>query len=369
MKIFNSKIIENAIRLVDYWHRGQLRKGGIFDFWIHPIAVGMILAKAGVSDEVIAAGICHDLLEDTDCPESEIAQACSDEVLKMVKLVTVDKNISDWKAQSNASIELIKNSSDQVKLVFAADKIHNLQSLIELLPDYGLSFFEHLGKTPEDKLWLEDQRCLMLRQSLKHPLVDEYDRLVDEFVDLLEDLVEKEESSENNKSKILSPNPLSVSQFNYQPLTKKTLIINNNQAKNTEELLKLKAMQAKINALEQDLRIKLEKIKISKSTQSSNLKTKNSVIKKNKPRSKSRKKFAYLKKDEVKLLLPAILALIIDTGEVDSLLLQKHLNINFAVSFRVLKELKRLHIIKRVDAPKPRKVNILVAKQCLNELT
>ena len=367
MKDFASKIIENAIRLVDYWHRGQLRRDGIFNFWIHPISVGMILAKTGASDEVIAAGICHDLLEDTDCPESEISQACSDEVLKMVKLLTVDKNISDWKQQSNACIEVIKTSPDQVKLIFAADKIHNLQSLMEVLPDSGLSFFDQLGKTPEDKLWLEDQRCLMLRQSLKHPLIDEYDRLVDKFVDLLEDLVEKEESSIDNKSK--TPTPLSSNLVNPKTLVKKTVVANNDQLKNAKELTKLKAMQAKINSLEQNLRVKLEKIKIPKPIQSSELNPDDLAVKTPKPRSKIKTKFAYLKKDEVRLLLPAILSLIIKTGKVDSLLLRKHLNINFAVSFRILKELKRLHIIKRVDAPKPRKVNILVAKQCLNELT
>ena len=57
-------MIDLAIEVAIKAHQNQVRKGTDIPYITHPLAVGIILAKAGCSDEVIIAGILHDTLED-----------------------------------------------------------------------------------------------------------------------------------------------------------------------------------------------------------------------------------------------------------------------------------------------------------------
>src|SRR5438045_7386901 len=58
-------MIDLAIEVAARAHYGQVRKGTDIPYISHPYAVGMMLARAGCPEEVIAAGILHDTVEDT----------------------------------------------------------------------------------------------------------------------------------------------------------------------------------------------------------------------------------------------------------------------------------------------------------------
>ena len=63
-----TKLIKKAISFSTRVHeidQKQKRKGKDIAYIVHPLSVGLILAKAGASDEIIAAGILHDTLEDS----------------------------------------------------------------------------------------------------------------------------------------------------------------------------------------------------------------------------------------------------------------------------------------------------------------
>jgi (p)ppGpp synthase/HD superfamily hydrolase len=58
-------MIDLAIEVAVRAHQNQVRKGTDIPYITHPIAVGIILAKAGCPDEIVVAGILHDTVEDT----------------------------------------------------------------------------------------------------------------------------------------------------------------------------------------------------------------------------------------------------------------------------------------------------------------
>jgi (p)ppGpp synthase/HD superfamily hydrolase len=58
-------MINTAIEVALEAHKNQFRKGTKIPYVTHPLAVGIILAKAGFPDEVIAAGILHDTKTET----------------------------------------------------------------------------------------------------------------------------------------------------------------------------------------------------------------------------------------------------------------------------------------------------------------
>ena len=64
--------LERALRWAAQGHDGQVRKGSPVPYIEHPMAVAMILDRAGFPDEVVIAGLLHDLVEDTDVTRDDV---------------------------------------------------------------------------------------------------------------------------------------------------------------------------------------------------------------------------------------------------------------------------------------------------------
>src|ERR1019366_6852470 len=87
--------IKSAIQLSIQVHeldQKQKRKGKDIPYITHPLTVGIILARAGASEDVIIAGILHDTIEDS-IPEKKvsygmIAENFGENVAELVESVT-----------------------------------------------------------------------------------------------------------------------------------------------------------------------------------------------------------------------------------------------------------------------------------------
>ena len=80
-------LVEKAYYFGKKAHDGQFRKSGE-PYVQHPIEVAYILAGLHTSPSTIAAGLMHDVLEDTDMTKEEMANMFSPEVASIVDGVT-----------------------------------------------------------------------------------------------------------------------------------------------------------------------------------------------------------------------------------------------------------------------------------------
>ena len=78
-------LIDKALQIASIAHEGQYRKNTKIPYIAHPVAVGMILQKAGYSEEMVAAGILHDTVEDTDITMEDIEREFGLEVARIVE--------------------------------------------------------------------------------------------------------------------------------------------------------------------------------------------------------------------------------------------------------------------------------------------
>ena len=117
-------LIERAKAFVIKKHEGQYRRGGL-PYCTHPIAVAEMLEADGEAEEVVLAGLFHDLLEDTNATELEILQLGGEEVLRAVKLLTKQKGYT----MSEYMQGILENPI--AKAVKIADRTHNILSLKE----------------------------------------------------------------------------------------------------------------------------------------------------------------------------------------------------------------------------------------------
>lgn len=365
MSNYFSPLIENAIRLASYWHKGQMCKGGEFDYFTHLSAVASILARAGFDEEIIAAGFCHDILEDTHCPQKELENACGKIVSGIVEQVTEDKKIdrnNDWEKSKKAYIDQIAKASWQAKAIACADKIHSLQTLMAALEEYGLGYFDYYYRGPEKKLWFEDHLAMMLTDSWKHPLVNEYNDLVDNFVETLEELDAKGESEQLDLN-------LEKSDFDDPVIVNDSTQIHNPEIdlvlSDVKELLQRNLLTQK--TLIDFVKEQANQISLLTNRGENNSKQHYIHLSHKRIIPSPKKGSRYLQDEEFELLLPAVISLGMLKGSLTSAMIQKHLKVNFTIAYRILKELKRLHVIARVDSSKPREVDKKKAQKLLAE--
>lgn len=137
-------MIKNAYQFAKDAHKGQPRKSGI-PYISHPLCVAKILADDKMQGNIVAAGLLHDVAEDTDYTLDDIANKTNILVSNYVDAVTQIKNTAETnESKEDADDEtfnklLAMTSSGKRKMEYAlyikaADRIHNL-STISCFPD------------------------------------------------------------------------------------------------------------------------------------------------------------------------------------------------------------------------------------------
>lgn len=129
----NLNLIKKAYNVAKEKHEGQFRKSG--DPYIqHPVEVAYILATLHAGPDTIAAGLLHDVLEDTDMSKEEMAAAFNKDVAEIVDGVT---KISKLKymtkekalAHNHEKLLLAMAKDIRVILVKIADRLHNMRTI------------------------------------------------------------------------------------------------------------------------------------------------------------------------------------------------------------------------------------------------
>ena len=129
----NQDLIVKAFKLAYEAHNGQLRASGE-PYIIHPIAVADLLKEIGASSSVIAAGLLHDVVEDTGIALSEIEVNFGLEVKVLVEGVTKlggihFNNRTEAQAENLRKMFLAMASDIRVVLVKLADRLHNMRTI------------------------------------------------------------------------------------------------------------------------------------------------------------------------------------------------------------------------------------------------
>ena len=124
-----SSLVGEAVRCAERWHRGQRRASDDGPFIAHPLEVARLLCAGGAADEVVAAGVLHDVLEKTGVTARELEDRFGSSVAGLVQTVTVR---GDATASASGKRELrarVEAGGDDVALLLAADVISKLREL------------------------------------------------------------------------------------------------------------------------------------------------------------------------------------------------------------------------------------------------
>lgn len=173
-------LIEKAIRIAAVAHKGQTRKDGDIPYVVHPFMVAVKLLQHGFRDEVIAAALTHDVLEDTNFVEEKLREELGEEVVAIVKTVSEDKSLP-WEERKEKYIETVKNGSVEAKAVSIADKISNTENLLAGYSIHGPTMWKYFSRGYKKMLWDRELALTMFKDTWKHPLIDEYEKVMASF--------------------------------------------------------------------------------------------------------------------------------------------------------------------------------------------
>ncbi len=114
-------------------HKGQIRRSGE-PYLSHPLEVANQLAEMGLDRTTLAAGLLHDVLEDTDVTVAELRETFGKDVAALVEGVTKIGRVEDVPAEvrrAETIRKIILAMTDDLRVIFIklADRLHNLQTL------------------------------------------------------------------------------------------------------------------------------------------------------------------------------------------------------------------------------------------------
>jgi (p)ppGpp synthase/HD superfamily hydrolase len=124
-----SPLTRDALVFAHARHAGQTRELDDLPFVTHPVEVACLLHEAGYSDEVVAAGVLHDVLENTTADHGELEARFGRRVADLVGAVSDDPSIEDDAERKAALRFQVARSGECAAVVFAADKVSKAREL------------------------------------------------------------------------------------------------------------------------------------------------------------------------------------------------------------------------------------------------
>lgn len=156
--MLNTSRISAAFALAAKVHASQNRKGTTVPYISHPMAVAaQVLVWGGSEDQFIAA-LLHDVVEDGGAQyKDEILAEFGEDVLGMVLACSdaepmAGEKKAPWLDRKRYYVEHLETAREDALIVSAADKWHNLQSILADVRKTGNGVFSRFVKEEPDPL-------------------------------------------------------------------------------------------------------------------------------------------------------------------------------------------------------------------------
>ncbi len=146
------KLIDRAVIFATEHHAGQTRKGKTAPYIMHPLETMLILKTMDADEELLAAGVLHDTVEDTDATAEDLLEAFGPEVARLVAAHSEDKT-KTWKERKTHAVEELRTAEKRVRMLVMADKVSNLRELYRDYTELGDRVFERFNAPVELQGW------------------------------------------------------------------------------------------------------------------------------------------------------------------------------------------------------------------------
>lgn len=197
-------MVERALSFTIRAHDGQYRKHEKDTPYVfHPIIVSLVLKTAGFNDKVVAAGLLHDVVEDTKYSIDDLAKLFGGDVASLVMTCTEFNKSLSWRERKSQQIKAIYNLPVNNKAIICADKIANLEDLRIQLRKNGYIDFSVFSADRNEQEWFFRSVYNALKENNTDERIDILlERYLNAFYDVFYGMNIVDPDYYNNRSRI-----------------------------------------------------------------------------------------------------------------------------------------------------------------------
>jgi (p)ppGpp synthase/HD superfamily hydrolase len=173
---------ERALLFATRKHSGQTRKGSTVPYVAHLLGVAGLVLEAGGDEDLAIAALLHDVVE--DCGGAPMLQQVRRRFGERVAHVVEDCTDTDldpkppWRQRKEDYIKHLRTADADVRLVSAADKLHNARSVLADYREIGNSVGERFQGKREGTLWYYRALLDEFKRKKANRVVNELERVV-----------------------------------------------------------------------------------------------------------------------------------------------------------------------------------------------
>ena len=185
-KSLDTKLLDRAIEFAVHAHAGIERRGKGFPYIVHPMEAVEIVATMTSDQELLAAAVLHDVVEDTDITIDQIRREFGERIASIVAVEsdncdTTVRPSTTWHDKKQAAITRLSRAPYDAKMVALGDKLSNMRAIARDYAVQGDALWS-LFRTndPHEHAWHYQGLARALSDLHDTPAYQEFSHLVDQ---------------------------------------------------------------------------------------------------------------------------------------------------------------------------------------------
>jgi (p)ppGpp synthase/HD superfamily hydrolase len=163
-------------------HDGQTRKATAVPYIAHLLSVASLVLEAGGDEDLAIAALLHDVVEDCGGAPmlEEVRRRFGERVAHVVQGCT-DTDLDPkppWRQRKEDYLTHLQTADADIRLVSAADKLHNARSILADYREFGESVWERFQGKRDGTLWYYRSLVDEFRKRDVNSLVNQLERVV-----------------------------------------------------------------------------------------------------------------------------------------------------------------------------------------------
>ncbi len=188
--------IQKAKQFAEKLHSTQIRKNG--DPYVqHLYAVAEIISKYTNDEDIISAGLLHDTIEDVEGYEytnllddfgkrvADIVEGVTEEVYVSNPEYSREQKIEQFEGMLTRTVKKAKDAGADSLLVMAADKIHNIQSMVKGVRENGKEFLLKFKMPMTQKIKYYRLSLDAVKENDKYGISEYFEKVLNESEKIL----------------------------------------------------------------------------------------------------------------------------------------------------------------------------------------
>jgi GTP pyrophosphokinase len=181
---------EEALIYATRLHARQTRKGSGVPYVSHLLAVCALVMEFGGDEDQAIAALLHDAVEDQggDATRQEIRARFGERVTAIVNGCTDSETMPKpaWRPRKEAYIANLRKAPTEVRLVSAADKVHNARTIASNYRQLGENLWSRFTGGKEGTLWYYRELVMTFWQIGPEGIAYELAQAVEELESLIQ---------------------------------------------------------------------------------------------------------------------------------------------------------------------------------------